>query len=86
MMISNFPEIVKKHLGCLATDDYPVFNSFLFISIWLSFVLDQSQSSMSSVFKRLNIRGIKIKVSTFYKASKNRDPQILYDLFLVLKQ
>ncbi|BAU44629.1 IS4 family transposase [Leptolyngbya sp. O-77] len=34
----------------------------------------------------LNIRGIKVKISTFSKASKNRDPQILYDLFWVLKQ
>lgn len=85
-MISNFPEIVKKHLGHLPTDDYPVLNSFLFVSIWLSFVLDQSQTSMRSVFKRLNIRGIKVKISTFSKASKKRDPQILYDLFLTLKQ
>ncbi len=41
---------------------------------------------MRSVFKRLNIREIKVKISTFSKASKNRDSQILYDLFLILKQ
>ncbi len=41
---------------------------------------------MRSVFNRLNVRGIKVKVSTFSKASKNRDPRILYDRFLALKQ
>ncbi len=80
-MISNFLEIVKRHLGHLATDDYPVLNSFLFVSIWLSFFLNQSQSSMMSVLKCLSIRGIKVKISNSSKASKNRDPQILYDLF-----
>ncbi len=59
-MISNFPEIVKKHLSHLATDDYPVLNSLLFVSIWLSFVLIQSQTSMRSLFKRLNMRGVKV--------------------------
>jgi IS4 transposase len=60
MIVSNFSEIVKKHLSHLPQDDYPVLNTFKFASIWLSFVLDQSQTSMRSQFKRLNIRGEKL--------------------------
>ncbi len=91
-MISNFPQLVKKYLGHLPQDDYPVLNTFLFVSTWLEFVLDQShpysavrrrngvhkrrnqvptttpclrmtvgQTTMRSLFKRLNIRGIKEK-------------------------
>jgi hypothetical protein len=41
MIVSNFPEIVKKYLSHLPQDDYPVLNTFKFASIWLSFVLDQ---------------------------------------------
>lgn len=76
MIISNFPQIVKKYLGHLPKDDYPMLDSFKFVSIWLSFVLDQSQTSMRSLFKRLNIRGEEVDISTFSKASKNRSPEI----------
>lgn len=85
-MISNFPEIVKKYLGDLPQDDYPVLNSRLFVSTWLHFVLDQSESTMRSVFKRLNFRGIEVDISTFSKASKNRSPLIFQDLFNQVKK
>lgn len=85
-MISNFPKIVKKLLGELPKDDYPVLNTFLFVSTWLGLVLDQSQSSMRSVFKRLNVRGINVDISTFSKASKKRDSQIFYNLFIKLRK
>jgi putative transposase len=85
MIVSNFSEIVKKHLSHLPQDDYPVLNTFKFASIWLSFVLDQSQTSMRSQFKRLNIRGEKLDISTFSKASKIRSSKVFYDLFLKLK-
>jgi len=85
-MKSNFSKIVKKHLGHLPQDDYPVLNTFKFVSIWLNFVLDQSQTSMRSLFKRLNIRGESLDISTFSKASKNRDPKIFHDLWYDLKK
>jgi len=44
LMISNFPGLVKKHFGHLPKDDYPVLNTFLFVSTWLEFVLDQGQT------------------------------------------
>lgn len=85
-MISNFPQIVKKHLRHLPKDDYPALNSFLFVSTWLSFALDQSQISMRSLFKRLNVQGINVDISTFSKASKVREPAIFYHLFTKLRE
>lgn len=81
-MVSNFPVIVKRFLKDLPKDDYPVLDTFTFGSCWMSFVMDQSQYSMRDLFKRLNIRGIDMDISTFSKASKNRDPIIFHDLFL----
>jgi putative transposase len=85
-MISDFPEIVKCLLRELAKDDYPKLNTFLFVSCWLSFVMDQSQFSMRDLFKRLNIRGIDVDISTFSKASKHRDPMIFHNLFASLRK
>jgi len=85
-MISNFPQIVKKHLKHLPQHDYPALNTFLFVSTWLSFALDQSQVSMRSLFKRLNIRGINVDISTFSKASKVREPAVFYHLFTKLRE
>ena len=85
-MVSNFPKIIKKYLGDLPQDDYPVLNTFLFVSTWLSFVLDQGQTSMTCLFKTLNIRGIKVDKSTFSKASKKRDPKLFYNLFKKLRK
>jgi putative transposase len=84
-MISNFPAIVKRLLKDLPTDDYPVLDTFTFVSCWMSFVMDQSQSSMRDLFKRLNVRGIDMDISTFSKASKNRDPIVFHDLFFKLR-
>jgi putative transposase len=85
-MLSNFPTIVKHFLGNLPKDDYPVLDTFKFVSCWLSFVMDQSQSSMRDLFKRLNIRGIDMDISTFSKASKNRDPIVSHNLFFKLRR
>jgi putative transposase len=81
-MVSNFPAIVKLFLKDFPTDDYPVLDTFTFGACWMSFVMDQSQSSMRDLFKRLNIRGIDMDISTFSKASKNRDPIIFHNLCL----
>jgi putative transposase len=81
-MISNFPTLVKRLLVNLPKDDYPVLDTFKFVSCWMSFVMDRSQSSMRDLFKRLNIRGIDMDISTFSKASKNRDPIAFYNLFI----
>ena len=84
-MLSNFPNIINKFLGDLPKDDYPVLDTFKFVSCWLSFVMDQSQSSMRDLFKRLNVRGIDMDISTFSKASKNREPVVFHNLFLRLR-
>jgi len=75
-MISNFPRLVKKYFGHLPQDDYPVLNTFLFVSSWLEFVMNQGKTSMQSLFKHLNIRGIDVDITTFSKAQ----------LFLNLRQ
>jgi putative transposase len=85
-MLSNFPRIIKHFLGELPKDDYPVLNTFKFVSCWLSFVMDQSQSSMRDLFKRLNVRGIDMDMSNFSKASKNRDPIVFHNLFITLRK
>ena len=84
-MLSNFPSIINKFLGDLPKDDYPVLDTFKFVSCWLSFVMDQSQFSMRDLFKRLNVRGIDMDISTFSKASKNRDPVTFHNLFFRLR-
>ncbi len=85
-MLSNFPRIVKQLLKTLPQGDYPKLDTFSFVSCWLSFVLDQSQTGMRSLFQRLNMRGIDIDISTFSKASKKRDPGIFYNLFVKLSK
>jgi len=72
---SNFPKIVKYLLWALPQDDYPKPDTFTFVSCWLSFVLDQSQTEMRSLFQRLNMRGIDIDISTFSKANKKTRPR-----------
>jgi putative transposase len=49
----------------LSPQDYPVLNSRLFFEIWLTFVLDQSSTSMRDLFYRLNYAGIPVDISTF---------------------
>lgn len=41
---------------------------------------------MRSVFRRLNARDINVDISTFSKASKDRDPAVFYELFLRLRE
>lgn len=74
-MITSFPGIVKSILKQLCPHDYPVLNSCLFFEIWLTFVLDQSLTSMRDVFYRLNKAGILVNISTFSKACKTRKDQ-----------
>lgn len=86
MTLSNFPKIVKQHLGDLPQNDYPVLDTFTFVSCWLSFSLDQSLRTMRDLFFRLNVRGIPIDISTFSKASKVRDVAVFIDLFEKIKK
>jgi putative transposase len=74
-MVTSFPRIVKPLLKQLSATDYPVLNSRLFFEIWLTFVLDQSLTSMRDLFYRLNKTGISVDISTFSKACKTRQDQ-----------
>jgi IS4 transposase len=76
MFVSNFPKIIKDLLKDLPKNDYPVLNTFLFVSCWLGWVMDQSLVSMRDLLFRLNSRGIEIDISTFSKGSKTRDVEI----------
>ena len=60
----------------LPKNDYPVLNSFLFVSCWIGWILDQSLSSMRDLFSRLNNRNIEMDISTFSKANKKRSSEI----------
>ena len=72
MSLSSFEKIAKRCLAHLPKDDYPALDTRKFVSTWISFVLDQSQTSMRSMIQRLNIGKINVNLSTFSKASKNR--------------
>jgi len=72
MIVNTFPKIVKDILRELPKNDYPVLNTRLFFECWLSYVLDQSITSMLDLFKRLNNTGIDVDISTFSKASSQR--------------
>ncbi len=85
-MIFNLPRLVKKFLKKLPKNDYPVLNTFLFVSCWLNFALDPSVSSMRDLFEQLNLQGIKVDISTFSKASKKRDIEVFEKLFNSISQ
>ena len=76
MFASNFHQIIKDLLKDLPKNDYPVLNSFLFVSCWIGWVMDRSLESMRSLFLRLNSQNIEIDISTFSKANKNRSAEI----------
>jgi putative transposase len=85
-MLSSFPAIVKSLLKQLSASDYPVLNSRLFFEIWLTFVLDQSLTSMRDLFYRLNKAGIKVDISTFSKACKTRQDQYFCRIYAELME
>jgi putative transposase len=80
MILSNFPKIVKTLFKPLPKNDYPVLDTFTFVSCWIGWVMDQSLVSMRDLFIRLNSRDISIHLSTFSKASKKRDYQVFQKL------
>lgn len=85
-MLSSFPKLVKSILKQLCPHDYPVLNSRLFFEIWLTFVLDQSLTSMRDLFYRLNKAGIKVDISTFSKACKTRQNQHFCRIYVELME
>jgi putative transposase len=86
VILRNFSKVVKDILKPLPKKDYPVLNTFLFVSCWLEYVMDKSVVSMQDLFKRLNIQGIDLKISNFSKASKKRDTQVFLDIINQLKK
>ncbi|EAM49660.1 hypothetical protein CwatDRAFT_1957 [Crocosphaera watsonii WH 8501] len=86
MIVRSFPKVIKSILRPLPRNDYPVLNTFLFISCWLEYVMDKSIVSMQDLFKRLNTQGIDLKISNFSKASKRRDSQVFLNIINQLKK
>ena len=70
MIIRTFPKIIKDILKPLSRKDYPVLDTFTFVSLWLEYVMDKSIVSMRDLFARLNCQGIDLKISNFSKANK----------------
>lgn len=85
-MLSSFPHISKSLLKRLSPSDYPVLNSRLFFEIWSTFVLDASFTSMRDLFYRLNHAGIKVDISTFSKACKNRQGEKFCRIYMELTE
>ena len=65
----------------LPKKDYPVLNSRLFVSCCLGFSLDKSLTSMRDLFRRLKVGGINIDISTFSKASKQREVKLFDKIY-----
>jgi len=86
LIVQSFPKIIKSILRPLPKNDYPVLNTFSFVSCWLEYVMDKSVVSMQDLFKRLNTQGIDLKISNFSKASKRRDTQVFLDIINQLKR
>jgi putative transposase len=84
MRLKNFPEVVKAILKPLPKKDYPVLDTFSFVSVWLQYVMDKSIVSMRDLFQRLNNQGIDLKISNFSKASKKRDTQVFLEIITEL--
>ncbi|AFZ28409.1 transposase family protein (plasmid) [Cylindrospermum stagnale PCC 7417] len=87
MFSTNFPKIAKLLLKDLPKKDYPVLDTFLFVSCWLGWVMDQSLVSMRDLIFRLNTRNIPVHLSTFSKASKNREVKVFEEILaLAIKE
>ena len=67
-------DIVKPNLR----KDYPVLDTFTFVSVWLEYAMDQSIVSMRDLFQKLNYQGIDLKISNSRKASKKRYPLLIF--------
>jgi len=85
-MFTNFPKIIAEILNKLPKNDYPVLNTHLFVSCWLGFILDQSLTSMRSLFFLLNARDIPVDRTTFIKASQIRSTAIFEDILNILSK
>ncbi len=85
-MVLEFSNLVKVFLKGLPDDDFPVLNTRLFVSCWLSLAMDKSIVSMQDLFKRLNNTGYPVKISTFSKASKHRKTEPFVRLYQSLLQ
>jgi len=84
MMLNSLEGIVKTILKRLPKNDYPVLNTRLFVLIWLHLIFDKSLGSLRDLFFRLNHQGIAVDLSTFSKASKNRDYQAFNQIYVSL--
>ena len=76
MFVSNFPKIIKELLKDLPKNDYPVLNTFKFVSCWIGWSMDKSLESMRDLITRENSRGKQLDISTFSKASKSRKSKV----------
>lgn len=86
MILNSFPKIVKDILECLPQNDYPVLNTRLFVSCWLSLALDKSLTSMRDLFKRLNNTGYEVDISTFSKANLHRSQNPFIEIYQKLNK
>ena len=85
-MLTKFPKLMKDILKPLPRNDYPVLNTFLFVSCWIGFALDKSLVSMRDLCKRMNIQGINVQLSTFSKASKIRETDVFEKMIAELNK
>ena len=85
-MLTKFPKLIKDILKPLPKNDYPVLNTFLFVSCWIGFTLDKSLVSMRDLCTRMNTQGMNVQISTFSKASKIREVDVFEKIIAELNK
>jgi putative transposase len=85
-MSIKFPKLIKDILKPLPKNDYPVLNTFLFVSCWIGFALDKSMVSMRDLCTRMNLQGINVQISAFSKASKIREIDVFEKIIVELNK
>ena len=85
-MSIKFHKVIKDILKSLPKNDYPVLNTFLFVSCWIGFALDKSMVSMRDLCTRMNLQGINVQISTFSKASKTREIDVFEKIIIELNK
>ena len=85
-MVKKFPKLIKDILKPLPRNDYPVLNTFLFVSCWIGFTLDKSLVSMRDLCTRMNTQGMNVQISTFSKGSKIREVDVFEKIIAELNK
>lgn len=76
--------VVKSLLSNLPSRNYPIMNAQLFIKSWLSYIFDQSATSLRDLFFQLKHTGVQGSLSSFSRACSSQSLRVINRLFVDL--